>query len=157
MTNRTIAHCTKDSDNKKPFGSVFWHNMPRATWNFQRVQDAGEDLIHVGMFNRKSNDARLARPIGLRIAFDGDTGPVTLQREDVANVPGLDSSRPLKQRILDALAKKSRQSVANLATDLDADPDSVRRIINRDLKGRLRREDDGKEALWSLLSERETS
>ena len=157
VTTRTIAHCTKDTDNMKPFGSVFWHNMPRATWNFQRVQNEDEDEIHVGLFHRKVNDGRLAKPIGLRIAFDGDTGPVTIKREDVASVPELDSRRPLRQRILDRLGKNAQQSVNDLAESLDAEPDSVRRIINRDLKNRLHRDGDGKEALWSLKSEREAS
>ncbi len=48
---------TKDSDDKKPFGSVFWHNTARATWYAKRVQDEGEDVTHVGLFNRKANDA----------------------------------------------------------------------------------------------------
>ncbi|MCH8007540.1 MAG: AAA family ATPase [Chloroflexi bacterium] len=157
VTTRTIAHCTKDSDNMKPFGSAFWHNEPRATWNFQRVQDEGEDAIHVGIFHRKVNDGRVAKPIGLRIAFSGETGPVTFKCEDIASVPELDSKRPLKQRILDRLQQQAQQSINDLAGSLDAEPGSVRRIINRDLKNRLHRDGDGKEALWSLLSEREAS
>ena len=152
VTTRTIAHCTKDSDNMKPFGSAFWHNAPRATWNFQRVQDEGEDVIHVGLFNRKTNDSRRHKPIGLCITFDGETGPVTFKREDVASVPELASRLPLKQRILAAL-RAGPATVAELTELLGpgAKEDSVGRIIRRDLTEVVTKIPNESPGRWALL------
>jgi hypothetical protein len=135
VTTQTIAHVTKDSDDRKPFGSVFWHNMARATWYVKRVQDEGEDMIHVGMFHRKSNDARLAKPLGLRIAFEGETGPVAVEREDVRDVPELEKSRPLKQRILERL-KQGAMHVEGLAQELDEPPNKIRARLS-EMKGQV--------------------
>lgn len=66
-----IAHQTKAGECDKPFGSVFWHNGPRCTWNVKKEQEADEDIIRVGMFNRKNNNDKLSRPFGAEIVFNG--------------------------------------------------------------------------------------
>lgn len=129
-TSLTLAHVPKDSDQDKPYGSVYWSNSARKTWNFKRIQDEGEDVIHIGMFNRKSNDGRRDKPLGFRLEFDGDSGPVTVKREDVRDVPELNKGLPLKQRILHLLGQGA-MTVDELAEELGVDnPVTIRARLN---------------------------
>lgn len=64
----TIAHITKDEEGDKyPFGSVFWHNSARTTWNVKSVDEG--DAIFTGLFNRKVNDAKRQEALGFRFDF----------------------------------------------------------------------------------------
>jgi hypothetical protein len=142
VTSLSITHVPKDSDQHQPFGSVFWHNAARCTWNVRRIQAEGEDMIDLGLYCRKVNDGRLHSPIGLRLSFDGETGPVTVEREDIASVPELDKQRPLKARIRDTL-KRGRQSIPRLAEILDADPATVKARLHEMKDEIVRLEIDG--------------
>ena len=135
-TTLTIAHVSKDSDQEKPYGSVYWSNGARKTWNFRRAQSEGEDVIHVGMFNKKVNDGRKDSPIGVRLSFDGETGPVSVKREEVRNVPELDEHRAIKYRIRDALRHipDGGKSTSELSEELGEPADSVSKAATRDEK-----------------------
>lgn len=121
-TSANIAHITKSAGSDYPFGSIFWHNESRSTWFVKRAQEEDADEIDVGLFNKKANEGPRAKPIGLKIAFDGLTGPVTLQRGDLRSVPDLQSERPARQQIWDVLTE---------AMDIDA---IVEKIANDKLK-----------------------
>ena len=151
-TTLTIAHVPKDSDQDKPFGSVYWSNSARKTWNFQRVQGEGEDVIHIGLFNRKVNDGRRDKPIGIRLAFDGETGPVTVKREDVQDVPELAKGLSLKQRIRMCL-KQGAMTVDGLAQETGEKPVTVRARLN-ELKQEVRHvpgPDGSSTTYWGLI------
>src|SRR5262249_23091134 len=47
-----VAKSSADSD-KKPFGSTFWHNLARCTWNVQA--DPENNSLRLGFYNRKAN------------------------------------------------------------------------------------------------------
>ena len=98
-----IAHVNRTGDAEKPFGSAFWHNGARLTWNVQRVQEAGEDSIHIGLYNKKANNVRLLRPLAFRIDFGGEDGPVTVGQADLAAVPEFEQRLPHAERIMHVL------------------------------------------------------
>lgn len=52
----SLAHVTKSEDSRYPFGSVFWHNLSRTTWNLG-VDKAGTILTH----RKHNNYAGLGR------------------------------------------------------------------------------------------------
>lgn len=70
----TIAHQTKAGDDKYPFGSIFWHNSARCTWNVKLLQEETGNVSRLGLFNRKSNNSRLAPPIGALMRWDDGAG-----------------------------------------------------------------------------------
>ena len=120
-----IAHVNRGGDAEKPFGSAFWHNGARLTWNVQRVQEAGEDSIHIGLYNKKANNVRLFRPLAFRIDFEGEDGPVTVSEADLAAVPEFEERLPHAERITRALMASvnrclSRKAIAE-ATGLALD------------------------------------
>jgi hypothetical protein len=138
----SVAHVTNDAsratEQKRPFGSAFWHNSARATWNVQRVQDEGERTMHVGLFNRKMNDDALMHPIGLQVTFDGKHGPIYITREDVAAVPELAKGMKLPARLLHVL-KGGWQSIEELteACFPEATAEAETRRLRNSVKSRL--------------------
>jgi hypothetical protein len=69
-----VAHVTKaDNGDQRPFGSTFWHNSARATWNLKLASTSPDgNMLHLAAFHRKSNLGRLRPPVGIRVDFDGD-------------------------------------------------------------------------------------
>src|SRR5262249_36961251 len=62
-----IAYITKNGDNsdRRPFGSAFWHNSPRATW-FAKLadRDPGGRISRLGLYPRKWNIGPLPDSVG---------------------------------------------------------------------------------------------
>ena len=81
----TVAHNTKDSKSHMPFGSVFWHNSARATWEVVKQQDTGQNKISVGMFNQKANGSSLHKPLAFDVSFDSQS--ITFANTDIQHVP----------------------------------------------------------------------
>lgn len=144
----SLAHTTKDEKaDKYPYGSIFWHNSARATWNVKLTQEE-DGVAHVGLFNRKANDERLAAPIGVRLAFGGED--VRLTREDVAQefVREMSLSRQIRESL-----RYGAKSVKQLTDDLDAKQNSVWKALKRmQTKAEAHRLGDGEDGsgLWGL-------
>jgi hypothetical protein len=125
-----VAHVSKaEGADKKPFGSTFWHNGARATWNVQLAEStAGTDILNLGLFNRKSNLSKLSAPIGLTIEFrDGRT---VIRRCEVASSPDLAPNLSVRQRMAFVL-KHGPMSADRIAEEIDADVETVRRTQRR--------------------------
>src|SRR4029453_17384318 len=82
------AHITKsgDANDQRPFGSVFWHNSARSTWNV-KLAATSADGLSLGYFNRKNNIGRWHAAVGIHANFDGDR--VYFSRVDLATVDEL--------------------------------------------------------------------
>jgi len=148
----TIAHVPKGGDTDRPLGSVFWANQPRRTWFAERVDNEESDIIHVGLYCRKVNDGRKPRPVGLRITFEGTTGPVLVETEDIRDTPELDARRDKKARVWDALT--TPKTIAQLAQELDEKPDTISKVVRRNGMmfvhlGELRPEDKSALGKWA--------
>lgn len=125
-----LAHTTKsDEADKKPFGSAFWHNGARGTWNIKLSEGSGgSNEITVGLYNRKSNLSRLLPAVGLRIAFDIDR--TVIQPTDVGAVDDLAQGLPIWQRMKQAL-QAGPATLVSLAETLNANVDSLDREARR--------------------------
>ena len=124
------AHTTKAGADEKPFGSVFWHNGARLTWHVSREQESGDDLIRVGLVNRKHNDGRLARPLGWEVTF-GDG--IAFERVDASSIAGVAERMSIAQRIRAELVAGSR-TIHELAETIGGEPGSVRTTVDREVK-----------------------
>lgn len=127
-----LAHINKSDDSdKKPFGSAFWHNGARATWNVKQSAEPalGRSEIELGFYNRKSNLSGLQPAVGLRVRFEADR--TSIQQISLAETGGdLAAGLPLWQRMQRALAHQPETLVA-LAEELDAKMDSIERTARR--------------------------
>jgi hypothetical protein len=154
-----IAHTRAEDGEQRPFGSIFWHNLARATWFLKRVDEhTTPTAITLGIYHRKANFGPLRPPFGLEMALEqnGDVlQKVTVRHIDVADVHELAPSLPLWQRMKHAL-RGGAKTIAELATELDSKPDTVKKALGRD-KGRafvlVSNTDDGIHR-WALIERR---
>jgi hypothetical protein len=125
-----IAHTTKgEGSDQKPFGSTFWFNSVRALWYAKRAEASSDPAVtEVGFYPRKFNFGAKPQSLALRFTFTDTTTAV--EPFDVTDVESLATGLSLRDRIKHALQGGSR-TIPELATDLDADPNSVRRAIDR--------------------------
>lgn len=116
VTVLAIDHVAKADSEGKPYGSAYKYNYARSAWETRKEQLADETFLTVALLHRKANNGRLSSPIGLRIGFDGDDGPVSLEATDLKTT-GLVETLAVSSRILNEL------SSGKLATD-----DIIRRM-----------------------------
>jgi hypothetical protein len=86
ITSLSIAHVskgqTKEDEQGYAFGSIFWHNLARNTWNVRGEEEMPADEItslvgdrakQLGFFHRKNNNGPRHRPIPCRIVYGDRT------------------------------------------------------------------------------------
>lgn len=126
-----IAHITKSIEgaDRRPFGSTFWHNSPRATWYVKRAEAvAGEHVVRIGLYPRKFNIGPTPPPVGFEMMFAPDR---TLVRScNVEDVPDLAATLTVRQRMLASL-RHGAMSLEAIAAKIDAKPDTISRTARR--------------------------
>lgn len=129
-----VSHASAQSERSgaAPFGSRFFHNGARATWELRRVEDDSDsDVFQVGFFQAKFNEgARVKEGLGFEVVFDGDDGPITFKRSELAEEPSLRQRLPVSVQITSVLRRGSR-STAEIAEELDIKPDTVKKTLSR--------------------------
>ena len=73
-----VAHVPKEGD--EIYGSIYWHNMPRATWRVVPDKGADETLLNVSFRHRKSNDGPIHRPFSYTLHFEPGSVAITAAR-----------------------------------------------------------------------------
>ena len=136
ITTLMVTHVSKgekkDGNAKRtPFGSVFFENFPRLTWELRSEYDEQSKSFLFGAFCRKSNVGKLD-PKGIRMAFL--PGKVTMEYIDPEETEINDEKQTLAEMIL-ALLEERSMTVKEMADILQAIPGSVRTVLNR-LKNR---------------------
>jgi hypothetical protein len=128
-----VAHVSKgEGADKKPFGSAFWHNGARATWNVQLAEaSTGTDTLQIGLFNRKSNVGRVRPPLGFSISFGEEV--TTFRRTDVADSPDLAAHLSVRQRMA-YLLRRGAMDPKKIAEEIDSNRQTVERTIRRNKK-----------------------
>ena len=83
VTTITLAHITKGGGGKNgPFGSVYWTNLPRNTFELKKAQRRGADFIDLALHHRKTNIGKLREPVGLRMTWNEG---IHLEPLDISN------------------------------------------------------------------------
>jgi hypothetical protein len=129
-----IAHVNKSDDgDKQPFGSTFWHNFFRSTWNLKKSESTGPHELIVACYNRKANLGPQLPSVGFRLEFG--TERTLVRTIDIAKVDDLAPGLPLWCRIKSALKEGPPRTVAQLAEELGEKPDSIEKAIKRKSEG----------------------
>ena len=120
-----IAHISKaDGADQKPFGSAFWHNGARATWNMKLSEPVtGGNQVNIGLYNRKANLGALRPAVGFDITFETDR--TTFKGVNVADVADLAGHLTTRQRMMHLL-RHGAMTPEEIATELDARLDTVK-------------------------------
>jgi hypothetical protein len=114
-----------------PFGSVFFSNLCRMTWQVQKQIGATENLVTVALMPTKQNDGARVGAVGLEFDFAPDT--IGVRNVNVATVDGLADKLPLSVRLEHAL-RRGPMTVFALAEELGAKPDSIDKAARRGQK-----------------------
>lgn len=124
-----LAHVSKaENGDQRPFGSAFWHNSARSTWNIKLAAPIARHTLQLAAFNRKTTLSHLSLPVGLQAQFADDR--LTFTRIDVATIEGMADALPLWQRIRSHVQPGAR-TIAEIAEALDAKPDTVKKALER--------------------------
>ena len=126
-----VAHVSKSFEgaDQKPFGSVFWHNGARATWNVKLAEALPDEaIVSIALHNRKSNLGAKRPSIGFEFRFDDDRTHVS--RVDLADVPDLAAGLSVRQRMALAL-RRGAMSPESLSEEIEAKLETVKRTSRR--------------------------
>ena len=110
-----------------PFGSVFWHNMARASWLVKKTAGPSDNVAIVGLIPQKQNDGSRHQPVGLEFTF-GERFAV--RPVNLAGVEALADRVPVHQRMRHVLAR-GPMTYAAIAAELGAKVDTVQKAASR--------------------------
>lgn len=134
VTSITICHITNveaETSSQKPFGSRFWHNRARRTWYVKREQEEDSDDVSIALLCRKVNDGRRPRPLAFHIHFEGDDGPVTIQRADFRQLEAFDTEAPAKDRVIRYLLSAGHSTIPEISDATGLANNSVKTLLTR--------------------------
>jgi hypothetical protein len=126
-----VAHITKAQEgaDRRPFGSAFWHNSPRATWYVKLAErDPGGSVSRLGLYPRKWNIGPLPPAAGFELAFEPER--TLVRRADVLDTADLAAGLPVRQRMAAAL-RRGAMTTQELAEEIEATADTVRKTARR--------------------------
>ncbi len=116
-----------------PFGSVFFSNLCRMTWQVKKQVGASDDLVTVALLPEKQNSGARVGHVGLEFDFTPDR--ISVRNVNVATVDGLADKLPLSLRIEHALAAhRGPMTLVALADELGAKVDSIDKAVRRGQK-----------------------
>lgn len=139
-----LAHVAKNSEEKSIYGSVFFSNFARSTWEMKKAQEAGDHTTRIGLYHRKTNIGPLQQPLGLKLHF----GEVfSLEPIDLNDEPSLAVSLPLASRLKAAL-KGGAKSAKELSEELGVELPQVKARLSDGLMKWSTKIGDAK---WGLL------
>ncbi len=153
-----IHHIAKDAKDKtKPFGSVYAPNLARLVWRLDRQQAAGAASVYVTATNYKANNGAISQPQGHRVSFssadDGRLSEVLFESTGSGFRPAAATERGNGIRnAIGTTLLGGDLTVEEIARDITASADTVRRTLNRH-KDWFTHTEQGK---WGLLSGRDT-
>jgi hypothetical protein len=131
----------------RPFGGAFAFNGPRLIWEAKRDQDVTDATAIVFTCKKANNLPRRPEPFGLR--FQPGDGTITVYPFDLTEAaPQATVGASLTYRVRLAIASV-RKTPEAIAEELDANLDTVRRLLRRFRKAGKAREVDGG---WELVS-----
>jgi hypothetical protein len=145
-----LAHINRSGDEDRPFGSTFWHNSARLTWNIKAHQEPGQDRLDLALHCRKVNDG--PKPPSFALHWEFSPTRTTVTRTDLRRIPELAGGLPLKDRISGILAAGPR-TCQDLADELETVATTVRRTLTRGEGQRFTRIPGSSPDKWALRSD----
>jgi len=128
-----IAHQTKDVNKPYPFGSIFWHNSARCTWEIKSKNSPGENSIPIILVNQKSNRGSKHSRIGYEVHFDEPNKSIRILSRNSSEVSATFGAEgaSIKEQVYSIL-KESPQTIKSLAIAMGETENSIRVMIKRD-------------------------
>lgn len=152
-----IAHITKaEGGDQKPFGSAFWHNGARSTWNVKQSEEvrAWDGSMSIGVFQRKAN-LGMPNTKGVSFRFKFDRDATVIEPTDISQEPGLASHMKLRDQMTAYLEKHGAQTMGQIASGLDQKVDTIKKTLGRsDHFLRVASNQPGEVTRWAVKEKR---
>lgn len=133
-TSLIIGHTPKpqaDQKERSLYGSVFFHNLCRVSWEVQREGDT------IGLYQRKNNLGRKHEPIGLNLTVSDTEAIVT--EANLMDEPVLAKGLSMVERAASYLADHPNQPLERVAEALEVNEKSLAVAFSRSKKNGVRR------------------
>jgi hypothetical protein len=127
-TSLIIGHTPKPQEDQKErhlYGSVFFHNLCRVSWECRREGDT------LGLYQKKNNLGPRHEPIGFTMAIDPEAETCCVLEADLADNPELSRGLPIQEQIAAALREEPGQTVKELALKLGEKAGSIKAKLHR--------------------------
>lgn len=137
----------------KIIGSTLYDYLGRSNWQIRADDSANPN---VSMLLTKTNYRWWRDPLGMRLSFDDEKNTCLFTEIDVLKVPALAQSTSVSYRIRKVLGQRGQMTIEDIASTIDALPDTVKKSLRRmtDVNNsRLGRK--GEPGLWSLITQKD--
>lgn len=136
-----IGHVAKGQNNpdqpqggKTIYGSVFFQNLARSTFEVQTYQDTESDESTIALVHRKHNLSRAHPSIGLKMTQDPDTTQITYTPCNLDEVPELQRALDLSSQIRNLLEQSEPMHPPEIALELGVKESTIRSALSRGKK-----------------------
>ncbi len=151
-----LAHIPKGNEQQQEvgiYGSVFYKNFARSTWELRKEQEVGADESVLGLFNRKSNLSRLHPPIGLRVRQNSTSTAMSFELCDLSQTLELEKGLPVASRIRNFLEKDGGYYTAREIADALAAPvATIKSTLSRQNTHKWHSIGTGRETKWTCVT-----
>jgi hypothetical protein len=148
-TSLSIAHVPKNTDNPTIYGSVFFANIARMTWEIKNTTDEKTGTSTIGLFNRKANE-RSRPPLGLEFTHNAITQAITVNSITITDNEVFLDSAPIGIQIVHYL-KDGAKTANTLAILTGKSISSIVHALQRgEEKGQFVQIGEGKGSEWIL-------
>lgn len=151
-----LAHIPKTNEQEQAssiYGSVFFKNFARSTWELKKEQEVGADELVLGLFNRKSNLSRLHHPIGIRVQQNAEGSAIQYDPCDLRETLELEKGLPVASRIRNFLERDGGMySAKEIADAIESPLATVKVTLSRQNKTKWHAIGEGRETKWTCLN-----
>lgn len=133
-TSLVIGHTPKPQPDQKErtlYGSVFFYNLCRVSWEVQREGDV------IGLYQRKNNLGRKHEPLGFALSVDDTTA--TVSEANLMDEPELAKGLSIVERTASYLAEHPNRTVEQIAEALGLHEKSLQAKLSAAKKQGVRR------------------
>src|SRR5207249_6841364 len=123
------AHVPRHADQPSIYGSVFFTNIARMTWEIKCDTDEQTGTSILGLFNRKANERRHA-PIGLQFAHDPRSQAIAVTPITITDQEAFLDAAPIAAQIRHYL-KDGAKTASRLAEILGKPVDTILKTLHR--------------------------
>ena len=124
-----VTHSAKKGAHSSPFGSVYWQNIPRNTFQLESAQKENSNYSDYALHHRKSNLGALREALGIRLTWEQGS---TIEALDIRENAQLRKGLALWKQAEAAIAENGPQTTQELADLTEKTANVVKATMSRD-------------------------
>lgn len=106
ITHLSKAEMQQGTKRRKPIGSIYFFNMPRNIFEVRSAQEAGSNILPIGLFHSKCNIDKKSAPMAFILTFAQDEILVT--PDDPKGIPEFAGDMSASSQILEILKTEKK-------------------------------------------------